>query len=82
MWLLFVHMLTNECISTPAAIWEKFKQAFFEDFYLSNGHNWNLTFSTALLKIVGNLYEHGKTPDCYGLPQLEYTGTEVFVKLQ
>ena len=37
--LLLIHMLTNDCITAPATIWEKFQQSLSEDFHVSNGGN-------------------------------------------
>ena len=82
MQLLLIHMLTNECITTPAAIWEKFQQPLSKDFHISNGGNWTLAFSSALLEIAGRLQEYGKEPQDYGLPQPIYTGSEVTAELQ
>ena len=80
--LLLIHMLTNECITTPAAIWAKFQQALSEDFHVSNGGNWDLAFSSALLEIAGCLREYGKEPQDYGLPQPDYVGNEVIAEIQ
>ena len=80
--LLLIHMLTNECITAPAAIWEKFQQPLSEDFHISNGGNWTLAFSSALLEIAGCLREYGKEPQDYGLPQPEYVGNEVIAEIQ
>ena len=80
--LLLIHMLTNECITTPAAIWEKFQQPISEDFQIFNGGNWNLAFSSALLEIAGHLREYGKEPQDYGLPQPNYIGNEVVAEIQ
>ena len=80
--LLFIHMLTNECITVPTTIWEKFKNALSEDFQVYNGGNWALAFSSALLDIAENLRQHGKSPEDYGLPPAEYSGSEVFAEIQ
>ena len=80
--LLLTHMLTNDCITAPVAIWEKFREALSKDFHISNGGNWSLAFSSALLDIAGSLREHGKSPEDYGLPQPEYTGSEVIAEVQ
>jgi hypothetical protein len=80
--LLLIHMLTNECITTPLAIWEKFQQPLSEDFHVSNGGNWSLAFSSALLEIAGRLREYGKEPRDYGLPQPTYIGNEVIAEIQ
>lgn len=80
--LLLIHMLTNECIATPVAIWEKFQQPLSEDFHISNGGNWTLAFSSALQEIAGCLREYGKEPQDYGLPQPTYIGNEVVAELQ
>jgi hypothetical protein len=75
--LLFVHMLTNDCITSPLTIWDKFKAALSQDFYVSNGQNWLSAFSDSLLQIATNLQEHGKTPEDYGLPQPNLYGNEI-----
>ena len=80
--LLFIHMLTNDCIAAPTAIWNTFKNSLSQDFQISNGGNWNLAFSSALLDIAENLREHGKCPEDYGLPQPEYSGSEVIAEIQ
>ena len=80
--LLLIHMLTNECIATPAAIWMKFQQPLSEDFHISNGGNWDLAFSSTLLEIAGCLREYGKEPQDYGLPQPDYVGNEVIAEIQ
>lgn len=79
---LLIHMLTNDCITAPVIIWEKFKDALSEDFYLSNGRNRDLAYSSALLEIAGNLREYGKDPEEYGLPQPEHRGNEIIAELQ
>ena len=53
--LLLIHMLTNECITAPVAIWEKFQQPLALDFHISNGRNWSLAFSSALQEIAEGL---------------------------
>jgi hypothetical protein len=80
--LLFVHLLTNDCISLPLMIWDKFKTTFSQDFYHSNGRNWSPVFSSTLLQISANLREHGKSPENYGLPQPDLSGNEVSADLQ
>jgi hypothetical protein len=80
--LLFVHLLTNDCITSPLTIWEKFKNALSEDFYFSNDQRWSSAFTDSLLQISANLREHGKTPGDYGLPQPESCGNEVTAEIQ
>lgn len=82
MHILFIHMLTNDCIASPLTIWDKFKNALSEDFFVNNGGYWPLAFSNALLQISANLQEHGKTPEDYGLPLPEPCGNEVAAELQ
>ena len=53
-----------------------------EDFQISNGGNWNLAFSSALIEIAGHLREYGKEPQDYGLPQPDYIGNEVVAEIQ
>jgi hypothetical protein len=80
--ILFVHMLTNSCIATPASIWMRFQQPLSEDFQIANGGNWTLALSSALLEIAEGLQEYGKTPQDYGLPQPEVLGNEVIAEIQ
>ena len=80
--LLFVHLLTNDCITSPLTIWEKFRDALSEDFYHLNSRDWLPVFSSALLQISTNLREYGKTPNDYGLPQLKPPGNEVVTEIQ
>lgn len=80
--LLLIHMLANSCITTPVAIWDKFQQPLSEDFYISNGGNWNLAYSSALVDIAGHLREYGREPKDYGLPQPSYIGNEVAAEIQ
>jgi len=80
--LLFLHLLTNDCVASPLTIWDKFRSALSEDFFHSNGRNWSSAFSTALLQISTNLREHGKSPEDYGLPQPDIFGNEVTAELQ
>jgi PIF1-like helicase len=80
--LLFIHMLTNDCVTSPLTIWEKFRNSLSEDFYFSNGRDWWQAFSEALLQISANLQEHGKTPEDYGLPQPERFGNEIIAESQ
>ena len=80
--LLLIHMLTNECITAPAAIWEKFQQPLSKDFHISNGGNWSLAFSSALLEIAQHLREYGREPQEYGLPQPNYIGNEAAAEIQ
>lgn len=79
--LLFIHMLTNECIITPVAIWEKFQEPLSKDFYFSNGCDWNLAFSSTLSQIATHLQEYGKEPKDYGLPQPNNMGNEVVAEI-
>lgn len=80
--ILFIHMLTNECVDTPAAIWERFKCDLSKDFYISVGGDWSIAFSCALLELAEGLREHGRSPEEYGLPQPEYTGSESIAEVQ
>ena len=80
--LLLIHMLTNECITAPVAIWERFQQPLALDFHISNGRNWSLAFSSALQEIAEGLREYGKEPQDYGLPQSTYIGNEVVAEIQ
>ena len=75
-------MLSNNCITAPATIWDKFQEPLSEDFYVSNGRNWNLAFSSALAEIAEYLREYGREPKVYGLPQPRYIGNEVAAEIQ
>jgi hypothetical protein len=82
MCLLFTHLLTNDCVSLPLTVWDKFRNTLSEDFYCSNGVNWLPTFIRSLLQISVNLQEYGKTPEDYGLPQPDLPGNEVIAEIQ
>jgi hypothetical protein len=55
---------------------------YLKTFISSNGGNWSLAFSSALLEIAGHLREYGKEPQDYGLPQPSYIGNEVAAEIQ
>ena len=80
--LLLIHMLSNNCITTPAIIWNKFQEPLFEDFYISNGRKWDLAFSSALKEIAEHLREYGREPKDYGLPHPTCIGNEVAAEIQ
>ena len=80
--LLLIHLLTNDCINAPVEIWVKFQQPLSEDFHISNGGNWSLALSSALLKIARHLKEYSKEPQDYSLPQPDFFGNEVVAEIQ
>ncbi|KIJ12162.1 hypothetical protein PAXINDRAFT_14936 [Paxillus involutus ATCC 200175] len=43
--LLFIHLLVNDCIIKPIAVWNAFHGAISQDYALSNGHNAELALN-------------------------------------
>jgi len=75
--LLFVHLLVNECVSTPKQTWDQFHEEFAKDFTLRYSNNLQVGINHALRELALTLEEHGKTLDDYGLPQSQIYSHEV-----
>ena len=76
-WLLFVHLLVNDCVPTPLAHWEIFQENFALDYTLQNNNTLDIGMDHALQEIGQCLEEYGKTLSDYGLPEPMSYGHEV-----
>jgi PIF1-like helicase len=72
--VLFLDLLTNDCIPAPLHIWQKYHQQFIAD-YLANS-DVDLATCHALQHIAHRLDEFGKTLENYGLPSIQHYANE------
>lgn len=75
--ILFVHLLVNDCIVTPLALWNTYNIAMAVDHTLRCGNNNDIGTSQALHEIATLLEEFGRTPSDYGLPEATEHSTEI-----
>jgi hypothetical protein len=68
--ILFLNLLTNDCIPAPLHIWQKYHEQFIAN-YLAD-FNINLATYHALHHIANQLDKFGKTLDNYGLPPIQH----------
>lgn len=72
--ILFVHLLINDGIPTPLALWDLISYELSFDFILRHHNVTNIGENAALAEIKHCLEEYGKRLSDYGLPQpMEYT---------
>ena len=67
--ILFVHLLTNSCVSTPLQLWDEFRHKISEDFILEAMGDVEQGCNEALIQLGSFLQGHGKHLGNYGLPQ-------------
>ena len=67
--ILFVHLLTNSCITTPLEFWTEFQYKISEDFILATSGDIERGCNDALTQLGSLLLSHGKHLGDYGLPQ-------------
>lgn len=80
--LLFVHLLLNECLPTPIAIWEQFRDALSKDFLYHDGETAETAVHLCLADLATSLEEHGRRLSDFGLPEgLQFTN-EVLHEMQ
>ena len=75
--ILFIHLLTNSCVSTPLQLWDKFRYKISEDFILNALGDVEQGSNEALIQLESFLQGHGKHLNNYGLPQPIPNGDEV-----
>ena len=75
--VLFVHLLVNDCIVTPLALWNTYSDAMAIDHTLRCGNNNDIGISRALHEIGTLLEEFGQTTSDYGLPEATESSTEI-----
>lgn len=66
---LFIHLLTNSCISTPLQFWNEFRLKISEDLILAAIGDIERGCNEALRQLGLFLQSHGKHLNDYGLPQ-------------
>ncbi|KAI6017273.1 hypothetical protein PISMIDRAFT_100910 [Pisolithus microcarpus 441] len=74
---LFLHLLINDCIIEPLALWQEYMHELSKDFMPQCSHDIHLVGSHALQSIGDSLEEHGKVLNDYGLPQPTLPSSEV-----
>ena len=67
--ILFVHLLTNSCISTPLQFWTDFRYEIAKDFISDSRGDIERGCNDALKTLGSLLQSHGKYLSDYGLPQ-------------
>ena len=67
--ILFIHLLTNSCVSTPLQLWTEFRHKISEDFILDAMGDIERGCNEALIQLGSFLQGHGKHLGSYGLPQ-------------
>lgn len=75
--VLFVHLLVNDCLPTPIAVWDELQENFAYDFTLRHGNSVELGINYALEEMQSYLEEYGKSLADYGLPVPEMHSREV-----
>ena len=80
--VLFVHLLVNDCISSPRAIWDSYAESLAQDFVLQHNNSPNLGHNDALDHLNHLLEEYRANLDTYGLPQPLFHSSEVTHELQ
>lgn len=75
--ILLVDLLINDCISSPVAFWNRFRDRLCLDYTLRTGNNPIAGQHGALREMSGFLAEHGKTLVDFGLPDVQTRGREV-----
>lgn len=80
--VLFVHLLVNDCISSPRAIWESYHTSLAQDFILRHNNAVTPGTNDALDHLDHLLEEYGANLDTYGLPQPSIHSSEVTHELE
>ena len=75
--ILFIHLLTNSCVSTPLQLWDEFRHKISEDFIWEAMGDVEHGCNEALIQLESFLQGHGKHLGYYGLPQPIPGGDEV-----
>lgn len=67
--LLFVHLLVNDCVDSPIAMWDTFQVELSWDFILRANNITHMGLNSALDDISHLLEEYGKRLSDFGLPE-------------
>jgi hypothetical protein len=74
--ILFIHLLVNDCIESPIALWEKFHSNLSFDFAIQHSQNPNSALQSSLQHLSSLLQEYGKMLSDFGLQEPAYVSTE------
>ncbi|CDO71194.1 hypothetical protein BN946_scf184845.g64 [Trametes cinnabarina] len=74
---LFVHLLHNECIPTPRAVWDKYVNDLSKDHIIASHGVEAIGVSAALDELAHLLEEYGKSLAEYGLPEPTHYSPEI-----
>lgn len=80
--VLFVHLLVNDCVSTPRMIWDEYAEEMSRDFILRHNAVREIGVNSALEELGRYLEEYGKTLTDYGLPEPTVLTREVEHELE
>ncbi|CDO69901.1 hypothetical protein BN946_scf184884.g60 [Trametes cinnabarina] len=75
--ILFVHLLQNECLPNPRAVWDAHSVDFSNDHIIKHDGMHTLGISSALDELAHLFDEYGKTLGEYGLPEPAHYSPEV-----
>lgn len=79
--VLFVHLLVNDCLVSPRALWDSHSPSLSQDFIDSQGGLLASGQDAALQHIASLLEEYGRSLDDFALPQPLSHSTEVIHEL-
>jgi hypothetical protein len=74
---LFIHLLTNDCFSSPLEAWDSFKMNLCHNFLLRYNNDIDIASMHCLQQLSKDLEEHGRTLSHYGLPEPELHNDEI-----
>jgi len=80
--VLFVNLLSNDCLPTPGEVWMKFKSQLSYDFFLSCSGNVNLAEEKTRQHLSSLLEEHGLRLSDYGIDDPLGFSNEVIHELE
>ena len=78
---LFIHLLINDCIQTPFALWDKFNFQLAFDFYLARDHELQIALDDCLQDLARLLEEYQMHLSDFGLPEPSLYAVEVHHEL-
>jgi hypothetical protein len=67
--VLLVHLLVNDCVTTPMVMWETFHAELAYDFTLRNENVLEIGINLALEEMAALLEEYGRKLSDFGLPE-------------
>jgi hypothetical protein len=74
---LFIHLLVNDCVKTPVALWDKFNPHLCFDFTIQYRDDPNTALNKCLQHLSSMLEEYSKTLSDFGLQEPTLLSTEV-----